>query len=185
MIRLLSVPALLLLACALSGVYGMVHNQVSYSISSEYFTKFKFDQFDISQSVSERLGAAIVGWHASWWMGAFIGLFLVPAGMLVRSDLGYVLTVLRAFSVVLATTILVGMIGLLLAIAFTKADPVVDTMLRDALIDDPVAFRRTAALHNASYIGGLLGIFAGLVSVFKAFLQENDRLNFRPREVEE
>jgi len=173
-IRLLSVPALLLLACALSGVYGMVHNQVSYSISSEYFTKFKFDQFDISQSVSERLGAAIVGWHASWWMGAFIGLFLVPAGMLVR-----------AFSVVLATTILVGMIGLLLAIAFTKADPVVDTMLRDALIDDPVAFRRTAALHNASYIGGLLGIFAGLVSVFKAFLQENDRLNFRPREVEE
>tara|TARA_R110002072_G_scaffold303133_2_gene495159 strand:+ start:515 stop:1072 length:558 start_codon:yes stop_codon:yes gene_type:complete len=183
-IRLLSVPVFLLLACALSGVYGMIHNQVSYSISPEYFTKLKFEQFGVSHSTPERLGAAVVGWHASWWMGAFIGLFLIPAGMLVRSDRGYVLAVLRAFVAVLATTTLVGATGLLLAVVFARADPELDSMLRDAMIADPIAFRRTAALHNASYIGGLLGIFAGWASILKSFLRENVRLNFRPRKVE-
>ncbi|MEO9593347.1 hypothetical protein [Rhodopirellula bahusiensis] len=185
MIRSLSVPAFLLLACLLSGAYGMLHNQVSYSISEEYFTKFKFDQFGISPETPERLGAAIVGWQASWWMGAFIGLFLIPAGMLVRGDVGYVFAVLRSFVVVLSTTMLVGALGLLLALVFAGSNPDVDSMLREAMITDPIAFRRTASLHNASYIGGLLGIFAGWASILRSFLRENERLNLESREGEE
>ena len=29
----------------LAGVYGIFHDQVTYAISPEYFTKLKFDQF--------------------------------------------------------------------------------------------------------------------------------------------
>ena len=33
------------IAVLLAGIYGMLHDQVTYSISPEYFTVFKFEQF--------------------------------------------------------------------------------------------------------------------------------------------
>lgn len=73
---------LFVFACLLAGGYGALHNQISYTVSPEYFTKFKFHQFQINEVIGERLGAAIVGWSASWWMGIFIGIILIPMGLL-------------------------------------------------------------------------------------------------------
>ena len=42
-IFLLFLPAAVLTA----GLFGMIHDQISYSVSDEYFTKFKFIQFQL------------------------------------------------------------------------------------------------------------------------------------------
>ena len=34
-------PLLLAIACLLAGLYGVLHNQISYTVSYEYFTEFK------------------------------------------------------------------------------------------------------------------------------------------------
>ena len=34
-----------LLGSLLAGVYGIIHDQITYSISPEYFTRLKFSQF--------------------------------------------------------------------------------------------------------------------------------------------
>ena len=47
-IRLAQLPTMLgyaALGGLLAGLYGVVHDQVTYSISQEYFTRFKFLQF--------------------------------------------------------------------------------------------------------------------------------------------
>ena len=73
-----------ILACgALFGaIYGALNDQITYAISPEYYTKFKFEQFGIKGSFANeypRLGAAIVGVFATWWAGllleAILGLF--------------------------------------------------------------------------------------------------------------
>jgi len=64
--------SLVLLAMFLSGLYGIVHDQISYTVSPEYFTKFKFQQFGITEvNLPDHVRASIVGFLASWWMGIF------------------------------------------------------------------------------------------------------------------
>ena len=57
-----------------AGGYGAVHNHISYTVSPDYFHAFKFHQFGIPPELRGRVGASIVGWHASWWMGLFVGI---------------------------------------------------------------------------------------------------------------
>lgn len=142
----------------------------------EYFTEFKFQQFEVSPRFRNRSGAALVGWQASWWMGIGIGVFLIPAGMLVRDTRGYIVAVLRAFLVVLGTTILLGATALLIACVAIHAEPTEELVFRSVAISDPAAFRRAGAMHNFSYAGALVGIFAGLASILRSFLAENARL---------
>ena len=43
--KLIVYGLLVVIAVLFAGLYGVVHNQISYTVSPEYFTKFKFRQF--------------------------------------------------------------------------------------------------------------------------------------------
>jgi hypothetical protein len=79
---LLFLPA----AGLVAGLFGMIHDQISYSISNGYFTKFNFIQFHLLDlDVPERIRVAEVGFLASWWMGVPLGLLCGLAGFVQRS----------------------------------------------------------------------------------------------------
>ena len=63
--KLLLVPVLLILGCLCAGLYGALHDQISYAVSHEYFTRFKFLQFNVPPHLRGHVGAAIVGWYAT------------------------------------------------------------------------------------------------------------------------
>jgi hypothetical protein len=74
---------LVLLAMLFSGIYGIFHDQVSYTVSPEYFTKFKFNQFGLDGlDLPDRVKVSIVGFLASWWMGIPIGLMVGGCGFM-------------------------------------------------------------------------------------------------------
>ena len=154
----------------ISGLYGAGHNQVSYTVSNEYFTEFKFEQFEIAPAISGMFGAALVGWQASWWMGAIIGMFVIPFGLLIRDPRAYFLWMLRVFGLILITTIGVGLVALLISFYVITPQTIGDFVFRDKQLADPVAFLRAGTMHNASYFGGLLGILIGLGSILRRFL---------------
>jgi len=66
----------------IAGLYGALHNQISYTVSPDYVHAFKFQQFDISENLQGRVGASIVGWYASWWMGLLIGVPVLLVGLI-------------------------------------------------------------------------------------------------------
>ncbi|MEH2503559.1 hypothetical protein V1290_002370 [Bradyrhizobium sp. AZCC 1578] len=74
-------------AVAAAALFGMIHDQISYSVSPEYYTKFKFIQFRvIDLHVPDRIRFAIVGFRASWWMGIPLGILCGwPANEAVRA----------------------------------------------------------------------------------------------------
>jgi hypothetical protein len=70
----------------MAGLFGALHDQMSYTVSSEYFAKFKFIQFHLlDPGVPERIRAAKVGFLASWWMGIPLGVLCGSAGFVQRS----------------------------------------------------------------------------------------------------
>lgn len=155
-------PLLLLVACLCAGLYGMVHNQISYTVSPEYFSNFKFAQFNIAPTWHSRIGAALVGWYAAWWMGFVGGLPVLLIGLILPGWKNYLRYSLRAFGIVMLTALLVELAALLYAIYAVPAT-LVSPVSYPKGIHSPVAFRMAGIMHNYSYLGGLMGVIIAIV----------------------
>src|SRR6202521_2478913 len=79
-IRFAWLPAMLAYAVVgslLSGLYGILHDQATYSISHEYFTRLKFLQFHYANiGLPPRVFVAEIGFLATWWVGFFAAWFI-------------------------------------------------------------------------------------------------------------
>lgn len=170
MLRFTYVLLLFIVACLLAGAYGAVHNQISYTVSPEYFTRFKFAQFRIDPALSDRQGAALVGWQASWWMGIVVGVFVIPFGLLIRDTYAYLCAVLRVFGLVLLTTMSFGFIALAISYVTISPADVGELSIGGNHISEPAAFMRAGMMHNFSYVGGLVGVVVGMTSLLRRFL---------------
>jgi hypothetical protein len=163
--KLAFLPLLLILGCVIAGFYGMLHNQISYTVSPEYFQEFKFEQFAIPLEFHNRIGAAIVGCLASWWMGLIIGIPLLLIGLIVPGWKAYVSRCLIAILNVVVTTLAVGLIALLIAY-LTISPELLEVFPIPNTVIDKIAFARAGAMHDAGYLGGLLGILTGATYLF-------------------
>src|ERR1041384_150504 len=101
-------PILLYIACVLCGAYGAVHNQISYTVAPAFIHQF-FHPYGIPEPLQNRLGAAIVGWEASWWMGLIIGTPILLVGLILPGRWYYFTRSLFAFGLVAATAVPFGM----------------------------------------------------------------------------
>jgi hypothetical protein len=158
--RVLLVPVLFAAACLFAGLYGILHDQISYTVAPDYYHGFKFYQFDIPNHLQNRLGAALVGWHASWWMGILIGAPLLIVGLILPDGKTYFKHVLLSFAVVAATALAVGLAALAYAYCTITPDSVPAFRLPREGIDG-AAFERAGFMHHFSYLGGFLGIVTG------------------------
>jgi len=155
--KLLLLPVLIAFACLLAGAYGVLHNQISYTVAPAYFHEFKFRQFGIDPAVQGRIGAGIVGFLASWWMGLVIGLPVYLGAVCVKGTRAFVAVYIKAAALVIAITLLVGLAAL--AHSFVTLGPDrLPAWMEGREISTPVAFARAGAMHNANYLGGVIGL---------------------------
>lgn len=154
------------LAVIVAGLYGMAHDQISYTVSSEYFTKFKFHQFGLVDTpLPDRVRAAIVGFLATWWMGVPVGLFVGLAGFIHRGAGRMFRVSLWSMLVAVVFTLLFGLCGLLYGYVQTAHIDLAD--YRGWYIPDGVIHLRrylcVGYMHNSSYLGGTLAILVAWV----------------------
>ncbi|TWT88719.1 hypothetical protein Mal64_22070 [Pseudobythopirellula maris] len=163
-----AVLAAAVLGAIVAGVYGALHDQLTYSLSREYFTKLKFHQFDYADpGLGERAFAAVVGLLATWWVGFvaawFLGRRLFPgqprATAWRRIALG--------FAVVLAGGLLGGLAGYAYGV---WRGPEADLAgwqwaIERFGVTDARSFVRVAYIHNGGYVGGALGLLAALLTI--------------------
>jgi len=153
---------LMLIAVPLAGGYGMIHNQISYTVSPEYFTKFKFHQFGLDGlDLPDRLRASLVGLRASWWMGIPIGLLVGLCGLIHEDARRMFRVSLQAFLVVIGFTLWFGLCGLGYGWLRTRAIDLADYQGHWFIPPDVVDLRRflcAGYMHNSSYLGGMFAI---------------------------
>lgn len=161
MTRLLYLLPLLFFSCLLAAVYGVLHNQISYSVAPGYFHEFKFRQFWIDPALQNRVGASVVGALASWWMGLILGVPIYLVGLFIRGDGLFWRSYLKASVIVVALTLSVGL-GALAYAALSIGPDSLPGWMAGREVSDPVGFARAALMHDFSYLGGLVGAGVGI-----------------------
>lgn len=159
----------ILLAILCAAVYGVIHDQFTYTISPEYYTLFKFFQFGLYTDPEtmvlpfafERIAVVVVGVRATWWTGLFIGPIIALVGLIHNDAKVMWKTNIRALLITICITAITGLIGLLYGWLFL-ADEGVSWWLPDGLMDER-AFVMVGSMHNFSYLGGLLGMVMGIL----------------------
>lgn len=156
---------LALAGALLAGVYGMGHDQITYTISPEYFTKLKFHQYKAADfGLGNRVFVSTIGFLASWWVGLVIGWFLARRLVPGQDRRRAYRQVMLGFSLVLGCGLLFGILGWLLG-SWGDSDSDFsnwDTITQRLKISDVPAFVQVAYIHNASYLGGLVGFLLSL-----------------------
>ena len=148
------------------GVFGIFHDQITYTISREYFTRFKFVQFGLTDGydspleMSNRIGAIIVGILATWWVGIPIGIMYSTILMFFKEQSHLYKIYFRTIALTFTITILTSFAGYLNWKFYLQYAPEPDWYYPDNLIDKS-SFICVGCIHNFSYLGGLIGLMAG------------------------
>lgn len=153
-------------ACLVAGVYGMLHNQVSYTISSELFYHILFPRLNIPEAWYGRGGATIVGWISAWWTGLLFGPPMVILALRRCRD-GSLTRVLTAAFIVAVVWNVACEFGALCAATMFVTEPMTYAWRMPAGVEHRVAFARAGIMHDASYAGGLLATIAGCITVVR------------------
>jgi hypothetical protein len=151
----------------IAGSYGIIHDQITYSISHEYFTKFKYEQFGFEPAWfgGDRQTVAVIGFLATWWTGLFIGLVLGVTALVFKEHKAMWNAIKKAIPIIFCFVIALGVVGYVYGrLVLTKTG--VDWWLPDNLTDKD-AFIVVGSIHNFSYLGGLLGLIAGIYYLIK------------------
>lgn len=158
---------ILFLSPLVAGFYGILHDQLTYTISPEYYTKFKFIQFGLIETGQEtliadpRLSVAVVGFLATWWTGIFVGLGHAITSLIHRDYKIMWRMACKGTLVTLVVTLFFGLLGLAYG-KFHLVKAGVNWWLPDNLVDKE-NFITVGSMHNFSYLGGVLGLIAGII----------------------
>jgi len=163
-------PMIIVAVCGalVAGGYGIVHDQMTYAISEEYFSKLKFDQFRWADvGLPDRLFVAEIGFLATWWVGFFCAWFLGRRVIPNQPRRRAVGQVANGCAIVFVSTLLCGIVGFGYGLwRGPEADySYWEQTLYDLGIEQKWAFIRVAYIHIASYVGGLTGLVLALVFV--------------------
>lgn len=164
---------LLVLSALAAACYGAVHNQMSFTIGPDYFHAIKFPQFGIAEALPDRVGAAMVGVMASWWMGPIVGAPAFLYGLFAVARPGsYFGAGLGAIGFVLLLATLAACIGLVAGLVLSGH------ALLDGIATPTGADRedvlRAGLMHDASYVGGALGALVAFWPMRRAVLRDRD-----------
>lgn len=152
---------LVLLAALLAGVYGVLHDQVTFTISSEYFTTFKFKQFGFQDwgPAQPRTATAIIGFLATWWVGCFAGIVLGLVGFIHRTAGDMFRVVLHSILLTLAVAVAFALVGALYSLI--TFSPTADCLFPFPIVECG-RFRLVGEIHTFGYIGGEIGVVGGM-----------------------
>jgi len=160
-------PAMLghaVLGALVAGLYGVVHDQITYTLSTEYFTNLKFDQFCYADLGWPTRGfVAEIGFLATWWVGFFAAWFIArvtvpayPGRLALRRSL-------QSFGIVFAVAACGALTGYVMGVLHGPNYGPWQPLAEMLQVRDVRSFVCVAYIHNAGYLGGLAGLVVALL----------------------
>ena len=170
-IRLAQLPVMFgyaVLGGILAGLYGIIHDQITYSISHEYYTNLKFAQFHYADfGLPPRIFVAEIGFLATWWVGFIAAWLLARITVPAFNRPAALRYTLHGFCIILTAALLACIVAYILGVLhgpdYSAWEPFEFTLR----LSDLPSFVRVAYIHNASYLGGLIGLIIAIVYVCK------------------
>lgn len=162
----------------IAGLYGIAHDQITFSISEEYFTKLKFKQFSYADfGLPDRVFAGLIGFLATWWVGFFSAWFISRILIARNWTKGLYRKCLLAFCWILTFALLGSLAGFIMGKFHDGNYNNWILLCRNLGVLDVPSFVKVAYIHNAGYIGAGLGFVLVIARIFKCKLIINHQPN--------
>lgn len=147
-----------------AGIYGIIHDQITYTLAPEYYTKFKYIQFGISEHLQNRVGVGIVGFAATWWVGLLLGLVFGGIGFVqINAQRMWTITLKCIFYTLLITAFMGG-----LGYGIGRFAMDANHFYFPENVTDKQSFLAVGMVHNLGYLGGFIGLITGIVLQLKS-----------------
>jgi hypothetical protein len=163
-----------MLACGavgavIAGLYGVVHDQFTYSISQEYFTNLKFAQFHYADfGFPRRVYVAEIGFLATWWVGFFAGWFIARLAIPRFEPQRVRKLCSTGFTILFVVAAIGTAFGYVFGLVHKPDLTSWESIGLQLHVADLRSFIRVAYIHNGSYAGGFIGLIAALIYVRKS-----------------
>ena len=142
----------IVIAPVISGCFGAIYDMVVFTLAPEFFTAYRFPQFEISGKMSPIVGAAIIGFSNSWQIGIPIGIILSAISYMHRSIQKTYNYMIISYLIAIVTAILFATIGLVL---------MKSQLSQNVFIGTDKALQRTVEIivniNNFTQAGALIG----------------------------
>lgn len=162
------------MSVAAAVLYGVVNDQITATISPEYFSVFKQHQFASAiqsaglTNAPMRVQAVLVGVLSTWWFGLFLGIVLSVCAIVGRDRVLSTRDYLSAVRWVMAATLAVSV---LFGVAAYLAEPLIRPDSTHWPFPKGIHQVRTAFAvgwwHNGAYLGALVAAAAAGLRVQK------------------
>ncbi|MEO0473667.1 MAG: hypothetical protein AAF206_28910 [Bacteroidota bacterium] len=141
----------------IAGLYGFLHNQISFLFSTEYFSQFKLAAFGLGQPIlSDRIRAGMFGLLSSWWLG-FLFAFVIAVFAWQKIRTAYLQNCFRAAGIIILVSLGSGLLGLIIGYIFS------DMLATGVFIPPGVADTTSFVAVGIMQKMGFYGVFPGLV----------------------
>ncbi len=142
----------IVIAPVISGCFGAVYDMIVFTLAPEFFTEYRFPQFEISNNMRPIVGAAIIGFANSWKIGIPIGIILGALSYMHRSIQKTYKYMIISYFIAIVTAIAFAAVGLVL---------MKNQLTENILIGTDKVLQRTVEIivnmNNFTQAGALIG----------------------------
>ena len=153
--------AIIIISTIFASLFGAIHNQISYSVSDEFFKDFLFGNFGINdwELNNNRLEASVVGILGSYWVGLILGIVYSIVYIFLKSINSFK-NIINAISFNILFTFLGSLVGYIVARFFVPLK--YSGVWMDFGTQEPERYIEAAYMHSGSYFGGIIGLLFGI-----------------------
>lgn len=166
--RILIFLGLASLGTILSCVYGVLHDQITYTISPEFYHLIRFPKYEIPLEAG-RWGVVRVAIINTWSIGLLVSVVVAFAGLIHSNNPKIIRYTLNAFALAMSVAIFMSLVGY----AFGRFNQNQMSKLADHIIGKE-NFLIVQTIHNFTYIGSLLGMLGAIY--FQFFRRKRNRM---------
>ncbi|CAM3486506.1 hypothetical protein [Flavobacterium chungbukense] len=150
------------LSVLIATLFGVLHNQFTYTISEEFFTEYLFEKFGFVEygRNTPRLTASIIGVWTVWWIGLYAGFIFGFIGFFSSNTKEMIKSISEAVIIMLLTTIIIGLLGL--CYGFLGFSSLESTCCFPLPIKNVKNLIAVSEMHKFSYAGGAIGAILGV-----------------------
>lgn len=160
--RVFAISLIIILSIFISCIFGAFHNQISYTVSEEFFQNFLFVQFEVDDwnIKSDRLKASLIGILGSYWMGFLLGIIYAIIYLFLKTE-----NKLKYIFIAILINVLSALVGSLIAYCFAHFFMSVENsgIWMDFGTQNADRYMEASYMNTGSYFGGVVGLVIGVL----------------------
>ena len=177
--KLLTLILVALIASAIAGIYGVINDQITFTISSEYYTKYIFLQYKLvqvegdSRIIHPRILVVLVTFLSTWWFPLISGLIIVIFNLIQNTWKMLLKTSVLAMLISILITVFSAIIGFILGSLIISKLPkyyFADWCFIPDKLNDYENYITAGTMDAFNFFGGILGL---IVAIFYSYKKRN------------